>query len=149
LKWAAPASGSTFSGASVYFSSTLTLTYNTEVVIGFDSENYDTNTYHDNSTNNSRLTVPSTGYYLVSGYYISNGTGNRRMVYIKKNGTTQTQFTGFAGTGITETTSVASGVYYATAGDYFTLVAYSENSTPATAQAGSIYNNFSIAYLGA
>jgi hypothetical protein len=71
------------------------------------------------------------------------------MVYIKKNGTTQTQFTGFAGTGITETTSVASGVYYATAGDYFTLVAYSENATPATAQAGSIYNNFSIAYLGA
>jgi hypothetical protein len=71
------------------------------------------------------------------------------MVYIKKNGTTQTQFTGFAGTGITETTSVDSGVYYATAGDYFTLVAYSENSTPATAQAGSIYNNFSIAYLGA
>jgi len=147
--WATPASGSTFSGASVYFSSTLTLTANTEVVIGFNNENYDTNTYHDNSTNNSRLTVPSTGYYLVSGYYISNQTGNRRMVYIKKNGTTLTQYTAFAGTGITECTSVAEGVYYATAGDYFQLVAYSENTTPATAQAGSIYNNFSIAYLGA
>lgn len=149
LKWAAPASGSTFSGASVYFSATLTLTYNTTVFIGFNSENYDTDNYHNNSTNNSRLTVPSTGYYYVSGYYISNYTGNRRMAYIMKNGTSQTQYTAFSGTGVTEITSAVSGVYYATAGDYFELAAYSENNTPATAQAGTVYNNFSIAYLGA
>ena len=149
LKWATPASGTTFSGASVYFSATLTLTYNTAVTVGFNSENYDTDSYHDNTTNNSRLTVPKSGYYYVSGFYISNQTGNRRMAIIQKNGTSLTQFTGFAGTGVTETTSVASGVFYATTGEYFTLIAYSENSTPATAQSGTIYNNFSIAYLGA
>ena len=59
--------GSTFSGASVYnsvnFYTTAAGVYN---YVLFDSENFDTDNYHDTSTNTSRLTIPADGYYDLS-----------------------------------------------------------------------------------
>ena len=53
--------GSSFAGALVYRTSTLSnISQNADVVIGFDAEVYDTDSFHDNSTNNSRFTIPST-----------------------------------------------------------------------------------------
>lgn len=59
------ASGATFSGASVYESANVT-GLNGNQTITWDSEFFDTNSYHDTGSNTSRLTVPSTGYYRVS-----------------------------------------------------------------------------------
>lgn len=41
--------------------------YTTITPIAFDEEVYDTDGYHDNVTNNSRLTIPTTGYYRLTG----------------------------------------------------------------------------------
>jgi hypothetical protein len=64
LKWATVSTSPTFSGAFVTSNATQTLTTAaTYTALSFQAETYDTNGYHDNSTNNSRLTVPSAGYY--------------------------------------------------------------------------------------
>jgi hypothetical protein len=61
----------------------------TDTVVTFNSEDFDTSAYHDNVTNNSRLTVPSNGVYTVTGRvrFITNGIGLRR-IFIRKGGTT-------------------------------------------------------------
>jgi hypothetical protein len=56
-----------FSGARLTKSSTQSVATGTETAITFDGEDYDTDSYHDNSTNNTRLTAPATGYYMVGG----------------------------------------------------------------------------------
>jgi hypothetical protein len=91
LKWATPASGSTFVGAYVT-GATVTPANNTLTTVPFNAESFDTNAFHDNATNNSRITVPAgkAGYYMftASGQY-NNNTNGRREMYIAKNGTLQ------------------------------------------------------------
>jgi hypothetical protein len=89
LKWATPTAGSTFAGAAIT-GANATITNNTLTTLAFNAETYDTNAFHDNSTNNSRITIPSgkAGYYLVTatGQWDVNAVG-RRELYIAKNGT--------------------------------------------------------------
>jgi len=56
-----------------------TISTSTDTRIAFTSEYYDTNTMHDNSTNNTRITIKKAGYYVVSSYvvYAANATGIR------------------------------------------------------------------------
>jgi len=57
-----------FSGASVYrATSDQSVSSATLTAIEFNAESYDTDSYHDNATNNSRLTVPTNGKYRVEG----------------------------------------------------------------------------------
>lgn len=57
----------TFSGASVYKASDLTgQDMTTATAIVFDSEGYDTDSYHDTGSNTDRLTCSTAGYYLVT-----------------------------------------------------------------------------------
>jgi hypothetical protein len=44
-----------------------TANYSGFPAVAWDSEEYDTDAYHDNATNNSRLSVPAAGYYVVGG----------------------------------------------------------------------------------
>jgi hypothetical protein len=120
LKWAAAGAG--FSGAQVYASATTqSIADSTFTILNFNTESYDTNTYHDNSTNNSRLTIPTTGYYNLTAYVTFEGnTNGGRIVQIYKNGTTAlTYFSGNYG-GFTSDTSFLTTINVnATAGDYF------------------------------
>lgn len=63
----------------------------TSTIITWDAEDYDTNSFHDNATNNTRVTIPSGkgGKYLfsVTGWWASNTTGSRHM-YLQVNGST-------------------------------------------------------------
>jgi hypothetical protein len=65
-----------------------TITTSTVTVVAMDYEAYDTNTMHDTSTNNSRITIKTAGKYYVQAYahWGSNNTGLRQ-AYIKLNGT--------------------------------------------------------------
>lgn len=65
------------------------LTNSTNTVIAFDTERWDTDTIHDNVTNNSRLTCKTAGKYQISACiaYASNATGDRE-TSIRLNGTT-------------------------------------------------------------
>lgn len=56
-----------FSGCVLTKSATQAITTGTETAVSFDGEVFDTDAYHDNSTNNTRLTAPATGYYHVGG----------------------------------------------------------------------------------
>jgi hypothetical protein len=84
---AAPAA--TFVGVNVSKSADQTLTTNVQTTITFDVEQFDTDNFHSNTTNNSRLTVPSgkAGKYLVVGtWYWTNATTGWRGAVIYKNG---------------------------------------------------------------
>ena len=49
-----------FAGAQVYSTGTQSnISANSDVSVAFDAEIYDTDSFHDNSTNNSRFTIPS------------------------------------------------------------------------------------------
>lgn len=56
-----------------------TLANNTLTAISLDAEVYDTDTMHDNSTNNSRLTCKTAGVYVITGQinYAANATSVR------------------------------------------------------------------------
>lgn len=86
LKWAAPATSS-FVGCSVYRTTDQTLANNTTTIINWDAEFYDTDTMHDNSTNSSRITIPSGqgGKYLLTAiaFWSNNATGARQFAFYK------------------------------------------------------------------
>ena len=67
-----------------------TISKNTETAITFDQEIADTNTMHDNSTNNSRITIKQAGRYHIVGnirWESSSSGGYGRTLRITKNGT--------------------------------------------------------------
>jgi hypothetical protein len=68
-------------------SSAQTISSATDTRINFTTEDYDSNTMHDNSTNNTRITIKRSGIYIISAYvvYNSNATGIRS-TQIWKNG---------------------------------------------------------------
>jgi hypothetical protein len=90
--------------------------------VNFNVEAYDTDSYHDNAVNPSRIVMPSTGFYHVSGVF---NTDANQGTYggIRLNGTT---YIWKAGAGNINT-NVANGFtisldYNFTAGDYIELI---------------------------
>jgi hypothetical protein len=65
-------------GCHVYHNADQTITNATLTAINFNSERFDTDAFHDNSTNNTRLTIPSgKGGKYVAGASIRVDTGSR------------------------------------------------------------------------
>lgn len=91
------------------------------VAIAFDSELKDTATMHDNSTNPSRITVPSAGIYLVTGCveFDLNAMGER-VVAIRRNGTTVASNQNLGTGDIYDKVSI-SAIVECTAGQYIEL----------------------------
>jgi hypothetical protein len=89
LKWAAPASGTTFVGAYAYNSGTVAIPSGAYTAVSFNAEIFDTNAFHSTSTNNSRMTIPSGkgGYYQVNVIirWSASSGGTNRIVQLKKN----------------------------------------------------------------
>jgi len=88
LKWAAPAAAA-FVGCSLYKTSNQTISNATNTAVSFQAENFDTDTFHDNSTNNTRITIPAGkgGKYLITGSIAWSTGANERVAMIYKNGT--------------------------------------------------------------
>ena len=53
---------------------TTAVAHDTETAIGYNAEVFDTQSYHDNSTNNHRFVIPNTGYYLIKAKATLAGT---------------------------------------------------------------------------
>jgi len=85
-EWGAAAAAS-FVGVSVYQAGLQTISNNTQTLLTFTAENYDTDGFHSTSTNTSRLTVPSGkgGYYNIrfQAYWDPNVTGIRQSRILK------------------------------------------------------------------
>ena len=81
-----------FHGARVYNTSNQDVTLTTETALNADAEVFDTDTYHDNVTDKTRITIPTTlnGYHLVviRVSFVSCANAGDCYLRLKKNGTT-------------------------------------------------------------
>lgn len=73
---------------SAYISSAQSVPSSTVTAIALNAEDYDTDSMHDVSTNNSRITCKTAGLYAISAQveFASNATGVRQ-IFVSKNGT--------------------------------------------------------------
>jgi hypothetical protein len=151
LAWTTIASGSTFAGCRLFKSAGQTIADTTNTALTFDSESYDTNTYHDTSTNTSRVTIPSgkAGYYLfVCKWSINESpTGYRQTSLRKNNSVVDTAFR--RGTSSGQNNCVLQTVQYGAVGDYFEMYVYQNAAENLGAEAGTTQTVFTTAYLGA
>lgn len=108
----------------------------TPTAIAFDSESIDTSSYHDNVTNNSRLTVPATDNceLVFNTELVSTTSGDYQAVFsIKKNGTiflTRQSSPFESGTGAAYVPVEISQIVAATAADYFEVFVSKSSVTP-------------------
>jgi hypothetical protein len=153
LKWAAAASGTTFSGASLTDASAISIPTSTFTRLTYTTEQYDTDSYHSNSTNTSRITIPSgkTGYYQVNAQVVYNASsgGGMRGLYIYLNGSST-----FGSPDISAPSGQYPGVAltwnaYLTAGDYVELYAYQTSGGNLNCFVDATQARFQINYLGA
>lgn len=79
----------TFTGCRVYGSANQSINTATVTALSFNTERYDTDTMHDNSTNPTRITCKTAGTYSLKGMigWAANATG-WRACYLRINGST-------------------------------------------------------------
>lgn len=152
LKWATPASSNpTFVGASAYKTTAQTISNNSYTLLTFDAENFDSDSFHSNVTNNSRMTVPSgkAGKYLVSGLisFLANATG-LRIIRLQKNGSAVFYFGTYPFTGDNVPVYLDYTIDLAV-GDYLELYAYQSSGGNLNVDGGVAYTTFQVNYLGA
>ena len=149
LKWATPASGSTYVGCRIKKSggANQNISHATTTTITFDAEDFDTNSFHDNSTNNTRITIPSGkgGKYLftVTGHWGDNTTGSRQM-YFRKNGSDIVAFNIWSSDGAVGFSLPQ--VFELVATDYIELVVYQDSGTTIVVEGAYLF--LSATYLG-
>jgi hypothetical protein len=154
LKWATPVT-SGFVGARVFNSANQAISNATGTFLSFNSEDLDTNNFHDNSTNNSRLTVP-TGYagkYLATfqlRYYsgADNGVGTR-VGSIQKNRTNVLATYSFIPNASIAVTCTVSTIVNLVVGDYLEVDTYQTSGTTMNTFGTSDCTFFQLLYLGA
>jgi len=150
LKWAAPAA-SGFSGARLTNSTTYTINTATDTLLTFDTETFDTNSYHSTVTNTSRLTAPSTGYYFFEAQinWDYGGTApNNPILRVKKNGSIYQVANSF-GTANRSSVMQTIGVISLTATDYIEIEVRQDSGGQVTIINGNACTNFTIYSLGA
>lgn len=152
LKWASPTT--TFVGCSLTRITTdQSINSATDTAVDFNSEVFDTDGFHDNSTNPSRITIPAgkAGKYLFNAHIaISDGgsTTGRRFISFWKNGT-RVDYT------ITEYTPANSAnpfiensiILDVAVGDYVQVGAFQSSGSSRTLD--RTYLNFCCSFLGA
>lgn len=103
---------------------TADVTINGVAVLAFTAEDYDYGVWHDNTTNNTRMTVPDgVTKVILTGQVDFQSTGNRTAYFLKNGTGTQiaTQQVGNSAFSFT-VVNLSSGVLECVPGDYFELV---------------------------
>ena len=149
-EWGAASSTPTFVGCSASSSVDLTLSNNTFTAITWNTERFDTDGFHNTSTNTSRMTIPSgkAGKYLVTGNvdFDGNATGVREL-RIYKNGTAYLGTWTAASTAFPSANVVA--IMDLSVADYVELYAKQDSGSNQTLYISTVSGDFSIVYLGA
>lgn len=131
-------------GTSVKQTTGTSVPNNTATLVAFDGENFDDSSWHDNATNNSRVTVNFDGRVLLSGQIdfgasdngpftievLKNGTAIRKAVYLS--------FSGSANTIL----PIPGGVVACADGDYFEIQV--TQITGSTKTTGPTYTFFDV-----
>lgn len=121
---ASGSSGLNAKAARVYASSAQSLAASTDTALTFDTESFDTDTIHDNSTNPTRLTCVTAGKYIIQGQvtFAASATGVRT-ASIKLNGTTVISSGSEVALTAGTTTTITDTVYDLAVNDYVELIA--------------------------
>jgi hypothetical protein len=152
--WATPAAASSFVGCRLTKSASQSINNTTVTNVSFDQETFDTDAFHDNVTNNTRITIPSGkgGKYLVTVQTMFTGfTATNVFSQLKKNGTEiMTSYT--ANSNTAAPTQGMSQIFSLVATDYIEVAVY-QNSGTAQNLLSEAYTPgatiFSVTYLGA
>jgi hypothetical protein len=142
-------------GVRVKGSSNQTIANTTFTILPFNQETYDTSNFHDTSTNNSRLTIPSglSGYYYVYANLNWNGsTSGYRRQQIYKNGSTSAFEVDIAFSQDIWMNVHSSTTLYLSATDYLEMRVYQTSGGSRSIHMGETVGDlthFGLAYLGA
>lgn len=133
-----------------YNNTSQSIANNSNTVLSFNSERFDNDNIHDNSTNNSRLTCKTAGKYLILATVIfdSNATGQRRaMITINGGGSIAVDSRSAISGDYTHCN--VSTVFSLGVNDYVECVVY-QNSGGAlnTSFPGNYFNEFIMARVG-
>jgi hypothetical protein len=124
-----------FNGVRAYQSTTTGLQYNAwgSVGLAFDNTAFDTNNFHSNSTNNSRITFAEAGTYLVGSSIQSSGIVGFG-IKIRLNGTTDICVGGtpYISSGAATSGASTSTIYSFAAGDYIEVLAAADTTARST-----------------
>jgi hypothetical protein len=140
--WSTPSSGS-FAGARVTNSADLSISNTTSTAVGFNTESFDSDAFHDNATNNSRLTIPTgkTGYYQISALIrwknISAAATVRQLRFFK-NGVQQNVYPIFWSQN-DDTYQVYSDLLSLTQGDYIEIYVWQNSGSSTSVLADSSF----------
>jgi hypothetical protein len=150
LKWDTPASGSTFAGCSLYKSVFQSISTGTDTAITWNSEYFDTDSYHSTSSNTSRITIPAGkgGKYQINftASWDGSPSATRCVNYIKKNGTTIHQ--NEVNKEGSESGATTAAIYDLAVSDYIEAFVWHNGGSPLSFLA-TVQTNFSVVYLGA
>lgn len=136
--------------ARVYNSTAIPIANSTATILPFNSERFDSNSLHDTDTNNSRLTAPISGLYLISlSIDWQANTSGRRTASIRLNGTTIIANGIQAPSTDGVCTQTVTTVYLLSAGDYVEARVFQTSGTTLNINVVSNYSpEFSMVYLG-
>jgi hypothetical protein len=119
LKWA---KSPNFVGCSLYQTAGATsITNNTYVALAYDAERFDTDGFHSNTTNNSRITIPTGlgGYYSIrtnTRFDLSSVGTRQGAIYV--NGSVVADNPEYAPSAASYVEGIATVILYLNAGDY-------------------------------
>ena len=153
VKWAAPAA-SPFVGCVILDNSPIqSVANNTSTAITWNSESFDTDGFHDTSTNTSRITIPAGkgGKYLVIGQVSwDNNTSGYRNVQLYKNGS-NVRINAMTPSSQYPSQPIQSAILDLVATDYLEIYCDQNSGGARDVYKGtnSIYGSFSVQYLGA
>lgn len=149
--WATPATPS-FVGCVVTATANQTISNSTYTALSWDSENIDTNAFHDNVTNNSRFTIPSGygGKYRLDCYFgfETNTTGGRRLEVYVNGASIKMYELGGGATTATRQSMIISLVRNLSVGDYVEFFCWQSSGGNLTAYK-TVYSEASVTFLGA
>ena len=153
--WTTISSAPAFVGCRLTKSAAQTLSNSVATAITWNTESFDTNTFHDLSTNTSRITIPSgkAGKYLITGYagFDENASGSRNL-YLYKNGVLISVLLQLKPAGNTEDQETFTSIQSLAEADYIELYAMQSSGGDLNFPRNSDVSSrveFSIEYLGA
>lgn len=139
----------TFVGARIKRATDQSINDSSWTAIQFDVEDYDSNAFHDNSTNNTRITIPAgkAGYYSLKGrvQWDVNGSGNRYISFRKGGSTYLETVAGYAWLATSYFQQFFTIDVQLAEGEYIELCVYQDSSGALNVKSAT----FSAALLGA
>jgi hypothetical protein len=152
LAWATASSSPTYAGVSLgNTSGSLSVVNTTWVAVPWASEDFDTDGYHDNVTNNTRVTIPTgkAGKYAIIGFggWDASSGGSFRHIRLHKNGASVKITT--IPPNASYPTVYMNSVLNLAVGDYVELYVYQDSGSTRTFYNSGADAQFTVSFLGA